>query len=336
MYCVHTLAFAYLHSLSYNRGMFESSQVAMQFSVVVPVHNEAQSIDVYLENVLPILKSMGATYECIFVNDGSSDETLARLIACQARVPEIVIVDLSRNFGKEAALTAGLSRAKGQVVVPMDVDLQHPPELLPQMYAKWQAGHRMVVAARRHRGDRFLKKSTAVGFYKVFNALSETNLVPHCVDFRLMDRSVVDALLAMPEKNRFLKGMSAWLVDQHEVIYYDQPDRAQGVTSWRMKTLWQLAVDAITSFSSLPLRIWSYVGIAISLLTFLYAFTVVIKKLVFGDPVTGYASLMVAILFLGGIQLISLGVIGEYVGRLYTEAKNRPLYIVRKVYESNQ
>lgn len=313
--------------------MNQRQHLTPTLSIIVPAHNEEDSIAAFFAELLSVLRQIALPFEIVCVNDGSRDQTLPLLLQQQQQTPEIVIVDLSRNFGKEAALTAGFLHATGDIIVPMDIDLQHPPELLPQMVEKWRQGFDMVVTARIQRHDGLFKKISANGFYKIFNWFAEMPLVPNSVDFRLLDKSLVDALLLMPEKNRFLKGMTSWLTNNFTVLYYDQPQREHGVSRWGVDRLWKLALDAITSFSSLPLRVWSYVGCLVSFTAFIYILIIIIQKIFWGNAVSGYSSLMVTVLFLGGIQLISLGVMGEYIGRIYTEAKARPTHIIKKIYK---
>ena len=239
-------------------------------------------------------------------------------------------ISLSRNFGKEAALSAGLDHARGAAVIPMDVDMQDPPEVLPEMVAKWRDGHEMVFGVRRSRAeDSFTKRVTAGLFYRAHNMVSADKIPENAGDFRLMDRKVVDVIRAMPERNRFMKGLFAWAGFRQASVEYDRAERETGTTKYNYWKLWTLALDGITSASTVPLRIWSYVGALVALFAIGFASWLAIDTMIFGNPVPGYASLMTSVLFLGGIQLISLGVLGEYVGRILTETKQRPLYVVR-------
>lgn len=303
-------------------------------SIVIPMKNEEDGVPSLFSRLLPIMDCLNRPYEIICVNDGSTDSTVAALIGQQRSHPQIVVVDLSRNFGKEAALTAGIAQARGNAVIPLDADLQDPPELIPEMIAKWEAGAEVVLALRRQRqSDTFFKRLSANAFYWLINKLSDITIPPHAGDFRLMDRAVVDALAALPERTRFNKGIFAWLGFGTSVVEYERPERQAGTTKWASRRLWSFAIDGITSFSSVPLRIWSYIGALIALSSLVYGLAIIIRVLVFDAvDVPGYASLMTAILFSCGITLIGLGAIGEYLSRIFIEVKQRPLYIVRSVY----
>lgn len=313
--------------------MSNLKSVQCEISIIVPMYNEEESIDHFFKRIEPILHSSNSTYEIICVNDGSQDHTLEKLLTQRARNPAIKIVDLSRNFGKEAALTAGLDHCSGAAIIPIDVDLQDPPELIPRLVHKWREGYDIVYGVRATRThDGLFKKITAKLFYKLYNALADIHIPHDAGDFRLLDRRVVEAIKRLPEHNRFMKGLFCW-VGFHQVgIFYDRPARETGSSKWNYWRLWNFALDGITAFSTLPLRVWSYVGVIISLLAFLYAAFLIARTLMMGIDLPGYASLMVVILFLGGIQLISLGVIGEYLARLCLEAKQRPIYLTRELY----
>ncbi len=299
--------------------------------MVVPMFNEEEVVDLFFARMEPLLEALAVTYEVICVNDGSRDATLARLLGHHHRNPRIKVVSLSRNFGKELALTAGLDAARGRAVVPMDVDLQDPPELIATFLEKWREGHEVVFGVRESReSDGPVKRLTAGLFYRLFNRFTELRIPENTGDFRLMDRRVVEAIKLLPERNRFMKGIFAWVGFRQVGVPYVRPPRAAGTTKWNYWRLWNFALDGITGFSTLPLRLWSYVGGAISLLAFLYAAFLIFRVLLHGIDAPGYASLMVVMLFLGGIQLITLGIIGEYVGRLYSESKGRPLYLVER------
>ena len=309
------------------RGM-----VAPLLSVVVPVKNEEESILPFVERVGAILESIASEegWEILFVDDGSSDATFAAVVAANQRDPRVRALSLSRNFGKEAALTAGLDHARGNAVIPMDVDMQDPPEVLPEMVAKWRDGFEMVFGVRRCRdNDPLPKRLTAGLYYRAHNLVSHEKIPENAGDFRLMDRKVVDVIRTLPERNRFMKGLFAWAGFKQAAVEYDRADRAQGTTKFNYWKLWTLALDGITSASTVPLRIWSYLGAIVALFALAYAGFIALDTIVFGNPVPGYASIMTSVLFLGGIQLISLGVLGEYVGRILTETKQRPLYVVR-------
>jgi glycosyltransferase involved in cell wall biosynthesis len=256
---------------------------------------------------------------------------LAAILAAHAREPRVRALSLSRNFGKEAALSAGLDHAVGRAVIPMDVDLQDPPEVIGDMLAKWREGYEVVYGVRRNRStDTLPKRLTADLYYRAHNYLSDDKIPEHAGDFRLLDRAVVEVIRKMPERNRFMKGLFAWSGFRQAAVEYDRVPRTVGKTKFRYWKLWTLALDGITSASTMPLRIWSYVGVVIALLSLVYAIFLIVRTTLSGVEVPGYASMMVATLFLGGIQLISLGVLGEYVGRILVETKQRPIYVVRQ------
>ena len=316
-----------LHAQLVKRGM-----VAPLLSVVVPVKNEEDGILPFVQRVGAILDGIAqdSGWEILFVDDGSTDATLAAIVAANQRDPRVRALSLSRNFGKEAALSAGLDHARGDAVIPMDVDMQDPPEVLPEMVASWREGHEMVFGVRRCRSsDGWAKRVTAGLYYRAHNAVSSDKIPENAGDFRLMDRKVVDVIRAMPERNRFMKGLFAWAGFRQAAVEYDRAERETGKTKYNYWKLWTLALDGITSASTVPLRIWSYVGALVALFAIGFASVLAVQTMIFGNPVPGYASIMVSVLFLGGIQLISLGVLGEYVGRILTETKQRPLYVVR-------
>ena len=309
------------------RGM-----VAPLLSIVVPVKNEEDAILPFLDRVGTILDRIAPDegWEILFVDDGSSDATLAAIIAANQRDPRVRALSFSRNFGKEAALSAGLDHARGSAVVPMDVDMQDPPEVLEEMVCKWRDGFDMVFGVRRCRAsDPLPKRLTAGLYYRAHNWVSQDKIPENAGDFRLMDRKVVDVIRALPERNRFMKGLFAWAGFKQVAVEYDRVERETGTTKFNYWKLWTLALDGITSASTVPLRIWSYVGALIALFALGYAGFIAFDTMVFGNRVPGYASIMVSVLFLGGVQLISLGVLGEYVGRILTETKQRPLYVIR-------
>ncbi|WP_411816543.1 glycosyltransferase family 2 protein [Hyphococcus sp. DH-69] len=300
-------------------------------SVVVPMYNEEEVIDVFFEAITPVLRSLTDNYEIICVNDGSSDMTLPKLIAARNNDPAIKIVDLSRNFGKELALTAGLDFATGDAVVPIDADLQDPPELITEMVQKWRDGADMVIAVRSDRdNDGWFKRKSAELFYRVAGRLSDTGIPDNAGDFRLMDRKVIEALRAMPERTRFMKGIFAWLGFKQAEVTYARPKRAAGTTKWKFWKLWNFALEGIFSFTTLPLRIWTYIGFAVSVIAPAYGSFIVVRTLIFGNDVPGYASTITLILFFSGLNMLGLGILGEYVGRVFMEVKRRPLYLVRE------
>lgn len=302
-------------------------------SLVVPVYQDATAVPHFFQVVVPILKDTGVDWEIVCVDDGSTDESLDALCAQQQKDPRIKVIALSRNFGKEAALTAGLAHTNGQAVVPIDVDLQDPPHLIGEMLVRWRAGYDVVHAVRRQRdSDSWFKRASARLFYNAYNRLSHIRIPVNAGDFRLVDRKVVDALSQFPERNRFAKGLFAWLGFRQTYVTYARQRRITGKTNWSYWKLWNFALDGITSFSTLPLRVWSYIGVSIAFLSFFYAIFLIVRTLLYGIDVPGYASLMVVVLFLGGLQLLTLGILGEYLGRTYQETKARPIYLVRATY----
>ena len=301
-------------------------------SVVVPFHNEARGVDAFYAALSAALDGVrGHRFEIVCVEDGSGDDTLASLVALTERDSRIRVLELSRNFGKEAALTAGIDASRGDAVVPIDADLQDPPSLIGLLVEEWQRGADVVLARRTDRSsDSFLKRQTAALFYWVHNRLSKVQIPPNVGDFRLLDRSVVDVLKRLPERQRFMKGLFAWIGFRTATVDYVRAPRKDGRSRFSGWTLWNFALEGITSFSTVPLRVWTYVGGVGALLTLLYAAFIVVRTLVLGIEVPGYASLLVAVLFLGSLQLLSVGLLGEYIGRVYLETKQRPIYIVRR------
>jgi glycosyltransferase involved in cell wall biosynthesis len=306
-------------------------------SLVIPVFNEQDSIKIFLDRINQTFKkNFFLRLELLFVNDGSSDNTLESLRKAQKSDNRITIIDLSRNFGKEAALSAGLEIATGDCIVPIDVDLQDPPELIPEMIKKWKEGYEVVLARRNDRSsDSLVKRVSSSLFYKAYNKIAKTKLPENVGDFRLMDRAVVNAINKLSESQRFMKGLFAWIGFKTSYVDYTRPIRKVGKSKFSGWKLWNLAIEGITSFSIEPLRIWTYFGFFISLISILFAIFIVIKTTVYGIETPGYASLAVLIIFLGGIQLIGVGIIGEYLGRTYIESKNRPIYIVRSIYSNS-
>jgi glycosyltransferase involved in cell wall biosynthesis len=301
-------------------------------SIIAPVKDEESGIARFVERVSAVLERVAgpAGWEILFVDDGSTDETIAAIAAAHFREPRVRAISLSRNFGKEAAISAGLDRARGQAVVPMDVDMQDPPEVLTDMVAKWREGYEMVFGVRRSRAsDSAAKRLTAGLYYRAHNLVSSDKIPEHAGDFRLLDRKVVDAIRTLPERNRFMKGLFAWAGFRQTAVEYDRVERNVGSSKFNYWKLWTLAIDGITSASTVPLRVWSYVGAVIAFFAMCYAVFITSRTLLFGVDMPGYASIMVSVLFLGGVQLISLGILGEYVGRILTETKQRPLYVVR-------
>jgi len=268
-------------------------------------------------------------FEIICVNDGSRDDTLELVRGFHSREPRIKIVDLTRNFGKEVALTAGIEHAAGDAIIPIDADLQDPPELIPRLVERWREGFDTVIAVRsERRSDSFVKRASANMFYRVIGSLSHVPIPANAGDFRLLDRTVVEALKLLPERSRFMKGLYAWVGFRQAMVEYARPERAAGTTKWNIWRLWNFALDGIFSFSTLPIRVWSYMGLLVAALAVLYGCFILVRTLVYGIDVPGYASLMVALLLLSGMNMIGIGILGEYVGRIFMEVKRRPVYLV--------
>ena len=308
-------------------------------SAVIPFLNEEECIPALIAELDQSLSQLGIPFELVLVDDGSRDRSVAVAKAEVNKRPQInaTVISLSRNFGKEAALTAGLEASTGDVVVPLDADLQDPPGIIKEMLAHWREGYDVVYAVRKQRaGESRTKRFTAYGFYRLMGRLSKTGIPADTGDFRLMDRCVVDALLRLPERSRFMKGLFAWVGFRQIAIYYDRDPRKLGQTNWNYWKLWNFAIDGVTSFSRLPLQVWSYAGLAIAILALGYGGWMVLRTLLFGIDLPGYASLMTAVLFLGGIQLIGMGVLGEYLGRIFEEVKNRPLFIISETWKSSK
>ena len=305
----------------------------MKISIVIPCYNEQNMIPGFLDTITPILQRTGIDYECIFVDDGSVDATAQTLLYCSTIYPRIRFIVLTRNFGKEAALTAGLTYATGNAVILMDSDLQDPPDLIPLMISKWQDGFKVVHAVRRSRqADSMMKRSTAKYFYRLMDKISDIHIPSDCGDYRLVDRVVVNAILQFPERNRFMKGIMAAVGHMSAQVEYDRPERAKGNTKFNFWKLWNFALDGITGFSTVPLRIWTYIGGLVALFSFAYASWIVIKTLIWGGDPPGYATMMTVILFLSGVQLIGIGVLGEYIGRITVESKRRPIFLVSSLH----
>lgn len=276
---------------------------------------------------------MDFDFEVICIDDGSDDDTLNMLIIVAYKDPRFHVIELSRNFGKEAALTAGIDAATGDAIIPIDADLQDPPELIPEMIKEWMLGAEVVLARRVDRSsDSFLKRKTADFFYHFHNRLSSIQLPDNVGDFRLMDRIAIDALKQLPEQQRFMKGLFAWVGFKTVTLGYKRNPRIAGHTKFSSWKLWNFVLEGITSFSAAPLKLWSYIVGLGAFATFSYALFIISKTIIYGVDIPGYASLLVAVLFFGSLQLISIGMLGEYIGRIYMETKNRPLYLVRKKY----
>lgn len=306
-----------------------------KISIIAPVHNEEEAIEPFINNILTVLNKLTNNFEIIFINDGSSDQTLKKIITQQERLPQIKAIDLSRNFGKEAAITAGLDYASGEAVVPIDVDLQDPPTLLEGMVQKWQEGFDIVFAKRVKRNkDSFFKKNTATAFYWLWNKVADTQIPVNVGDYRLLDKKVVLVLRQIREKNRFMKGIFAWVGFKSTVIEFERPERFSSTTSFNFIKLYKLALDGILAFTSAPLKIWMYIGFIISISSFFTIIYLITRTVIHGVDVPGYASIMIMVLFMGGINLFSLGIMGQYLARVYDEVKNRPIYLINKIYES--
>lgn len=303
-------------------------------SIVIPCFNESQGLDALFERLEAVFAQLpDFRYEIICIDDGSRDNTLEILCQHAARNPSIVVLELSRNFGKEAALTAGIDAARGDAVIPLDADLQHPPEFIIEMVQQWQKGFDVVLARRTSRGiDHPIQRFITNKFYRLHNLISECVIPRDVGDFRLMDRKVVEALKKLPERRRFMKGLFAWVGFKRTTIDFVVGPRKTGKSTFNPRRLWLLALEGITSFSTVPLAIWTYVGFTVASLSLIYGSWIIVKTLVFGIDVPGYASLLTAILFIGGIQLMGIGVLGEYIGRIYSETKQRPIYIIRQRY----
>jgi polyisoprenyl-phosphate glycosyltransferase len=298
-------------------------------SVIVPVYNEYEVLTSFYVRLTESVEKSDEEFEFIFVDDGSLDASpLALKLLCD-RDERCSSICLSRNFGKEVAMTVGLDYASGDAVVIIDADLQDPPELIPQMIECWKDGGDVVYARRQSRcGESWLKKFTAHAFYRLMRWISDVDIPADTGDFRLLSRRSVDAIKSLPERHRFMKGLFSWVGFEQRAIDYERDARAAGQSKWNYWQLWNFALEGITSHTTMPLKISSYLGGTVALLSFVLAVVVIVKKLVFGDPVAGYPSLMVAVLFFGGIQLMSLGVIGEYLARTFDEVKQRPLYLI--------
>lgn len=306
--------------------MTESAPV---LSIVVPAYNEGEGIRAFIDRVVPVLEKLVADFEIVFINDGSHDDTLARIQAASANDPRIRAISFSRNFGKEIAIAAGLDNASGQAVVIMDADLQHPPEVIGDFLEKWREGYANVYGVRRDRAsESAMKRGFARLFYRIFGQFAETELPPGAGDFRLLDRKAVDALKRLGERARFSKGLYAWIGFKSTGVLFDVAERAHGTTKFSYRKLTRFAFDGLTSFSTMPLRVWTYIGVVISAFAITYATIFLLRTLFYGVDVPGFPSLIVSVTFFAGVQLITLGVLGEYIGRIFAEVKRRPLYII--------
>lgn len=298
-------------------------------SIVVPMYNEEEGIDTFFSVMDKVLAGIDMDYEIICVDDGSKDKTLSLLKEKSQADSRIKVIALSRNFGKEAAMTAAIDYCSGDAVIPIDADLQDPPEIIAELITQWRAGFDVVYAKRISRdGDTVLKRNTAGWFYKLFNRVSDVKIPENVGDYRLMDKKVVIAIRNLPEKDRFMKGLFCWPGFKNTTIEFVRQNRAQGTTKFNYWKLWNFALSGITSFSTIPIRLGVYLGLIVSALALTYGVYIIIKTLLGGTDVPGYASMMVIMLFMGGVQLFFMGLMGEYIGRIYKEVKNRPIYYV--------
>ena len=301
----------------------------MKISLVVPVFNEEDAIPIFYQAVRKELPQYEV--EIVFINDGSKDSTESIINALAVSDTLVKPLSFTRNFGKEPALFAGLEHATGDAVIPIDVDLQDPIEVIPQLIAKWQEGADVVLAKRTDRStDGHLKRKTAEWFYRLHNKISSPKIEENVGDFRLMSRETVEHIKLLPERNLFMKGILSWVGGRVDIVEYTRAERVAGTTKFNGWKLWNLALEGITSFSTFPLRMWTYIGLAVAALSFMYGAWMIVDKVIWGNPVRGYPSIMVSILFLGGVQLIGIGVLGEYIGRIYVETKQRPRFILKK------
>ena len=308
-------------------------------SLVVPVFNEQEAIGPFLDRIGAVLADVGPAYafEIVFVNDGSRDATEFVIRSRMQDDARLCLVNLSRNFGKEAALSAGLDQARGEACIPIDVDLQDPPELIPEMLALWERGARIVNARRNSRSrDTWIKRMTAGGFYRVFNSLADHRIPQDVGDYRLLDRQVVDVLRGMGERVRFNKALFSWVGFETAEVTFERPKRESGTSAWSYWKLWNFALDGIFSSSTMPLRIWTYAGMTMALLSFLYAAFIFLRTIIFGIDLPGYASTLILILVFGGLNLFAIGILGEYIGRIYSEVRARPLYVLRSVHSAGE
>jgi len=310
------------------------TQIDEMISVVAPAYNESENVELFYTTMKEVLEKVTSKWEIICVNDGSKDDTLEKLLAVHEKDARVKVINLSRNFGKEVALTAGLDHAKGDAIVPIDIDLQDPPELIEDMVRLWKEGNDVVYATRIKRdGESFIKKLTASMFYRLIEKISHVEIPRDTGDYRLIDRKVLKELKQLRETHRFMKGLFSWVGYKQVSLPYNRLARNAGDTTFNYWKLWNFAIEGITSFGIAPLQIAMYLGIFASFFAFIYTIIIVGKTLIFGADVPGYPSMMVTILFFGGVQLMSIGILGEYIGRIYNEVKQRPLYIIQEFYE---
>ncbi len=307
--------------------------MSKKIAIISPCYNEELAVDKFFEEIFAIIAPIkNYQFEIIIVNDGSSDSSLARLNQHSQKDARITIVDLNRNFGKEIAIAAGLDHATCDAAIIIDFDLQDPPHLISDFIKKWEEGFEAVVGIRSDRSsDGFLKRKTAEIFYSTYNAFSSIKIPKNAGDCRLLDCKIIEQLKTLPERQRFMKGLFSWVGARSAYVNYVRQKRNLGTSKFSGWKLWNFAIEGITSFSTIPLRIWTYIGITIAAFSFLYAFFIILRSLFFGIDVPGYNSLIVTVLFLGSIQIIGIGIIGEYLGRIYMEVKQRPSYLVRQI-----
>ena len=306
---------------------------APAISIVAPAYNEARNIAAFVAAITPVLEALGEPWEIVFVDDGSRDDTIGMLVAARAQEPRIKVVALARNFGKDVALSAGLAHARGKAVIPIDCDLQHPPELIPELVAKWKAGAEMVLAVRTKRDEEgFFRRALANAYYSVMRRMNDVAIPRNAGDFRLMDRKIVDVINQMPERCRFMKGIFAWPGFKTESVPFQARPRAAGASAWSLFKLWRFALDGLFSFSTAPLKIWTYIGGLAALGAFVYLAITIVQKLVWGIAAPGYASLLIVMLFFSGLSLLSNGIQGEYLARIFEEVKGRPLFVVSRTW----
>ena len=300
-------------------------------SIVVPVFNEETVLPEFHQAITDVLSSQIFDFEIVYVNDGSSDHTLDRINRLREQDDHITLLDLSRNFGKEIALSAGLHKAAGDAVIIIDADLQDPPELIPELIAEWQNGYDVVYAQRTHRkGESVIKRTTAHFFYRIIQRVNKIDIPEDTGDFRILSRRAVNALNSFGEQHRLMKGLFAWIGYRQKAVHYQRDPRHAGKTKWNYRRLWTLALDGITSFTIVPLKLSTYLGLLTATGAFAYGIYMIIDTLLYGNPVPGYPSLIVIVLMLGGVQLVAIGILGEYLGRVFNETKRRPLYFVNE------
>jgi glycosyltransferase involved in cell wall biosynthesis len=311
---------------------------APTLSIVAPAYNEERNLAAFLAAMIPVMEGIGETFEIIFVDDGSRDNTLGMLAAASSQDPRVKVVSLARNFGKDIALSAGLAHATGQAIIPIDCDLQHPPELIPQFVAKWREGYDMVIGVRSKRDEEgWLRRNLSQTYYKVMRFMTSVEIPPNAGDFRLLDRKILDVINKMPERHRFMKGIFAWPGFKVASIEFQARQRANETKStWSFFKLWRFALDGLFSFSTAPLKLWTYIGLLAAGGGFIYLLVTLIQKVFFGISVPGYASLLIVVLFFSGLLLISNGIQGEYIARIFEEVKARPLFVVGKTFGFDQ